>query len=152
MSYTTIDSVILDIIKSTRDNTNIFSNEMDALCALLGRSDPKYTLSYKKVINNNATDYYYRIWDITVGFLAETDASFDMIAEIYYEKGSKYHISIPFNMKAGDFQLIWHNTNVFSNILFGFHNIWFKNVKGDVKIIGCYLNNILRSSLSNNTC
>jgi hypothetical protein len=147
MSICDVNSIILDIINSAKKYENVFYNDIDALITLITNSDIEFTLSYKKLFDNNH-DNNFHIWDITIGFSAITDVSFDMMVDVYYEKGPKCHISIPVKMKAGEFQLIWHKTNVFPNIRMGFHNIWFKNVSGDVRIIGCHLNHILRNKLS----
>lgn len=93
---------------------------------LVDKDEYKDTTSRKVV--------HFRDSDVTVGFLADTKASFILCAGSPREP-----IRLPVTLEAGEFQLAWQNETLIPTIRFAFHDVWVESLQGSVRRISALL-------------
>lgn len=100
---------------------------------------------YQRILSSVERHEFYRGSDILVGFLAETDATFDIMVDLG-EGTAKQPIlkTIPWRMKAGEFRLAWLGRSIFPALRVVYTTLWLQNLRGSVRLIGCHLSDILR--------
>jgi hypothetical protein len=150
-----------DVIRSIQNNPNMTREEFNALYDILQKeNDSKkvYTLFETHLINSEVKDHHNRVLrnskDILVGFIADSDASFEIVItnnlDDFYDNKTSLYTVFPVTMKKGDFQLAWRDKNVIPSIKIVYSNLIIRNLVGNVRMIGTHLDSIYRRELAIN--
>jgi hypothetical protein len=155
----TIDEIIKSVIKDAKEGKNIFSNSKDAFYELVKKSKDHdssieenlpYSLFEVPLTNGSEDDALNgnpssdgNCGDITIGFLADTDVSFDIV--IYGNAGR-----LPVFIKKGEFYLAWRNVNIFPGFSSRFSSVWIENLNGSCRKICGFLDSPYRREITRN--
>jgi hypothetical protein len=155
----TIDDIIKSVIKDAKEGKDIFPMPKDAFYELVKKSKDynssieenlPYSLFEVPLTNgseddplNGETSIDGKCGDITIGFVADTDVSFDIV--IYGNAGR-----LPVVIKKGEFYLAWRNVNIFPGLCSRFSSVWIENLNGSCRKICGFLDSPYRREIAIN--
>lgn len=92
---------------------------------------------YRRISSNELKEEtLYRDCDVLVGFIADTDATFDLVLDNDGVWDSPVLTVVPFRMKAGEFCLAWRDKGVLPSVRMVYHHMWVQNLQGSVRRVG----------------
>jgi hypothetical protein len=141
-----LQELLAQICLSAKAQAKLYKSQLDAIYELRDNPATPFSLFELPLVTDPVKGRAYELdrrdsGDVLVGFIADTDASFTLVAHA----DTKHEF--PVAMAAGDFQLAWRNEAPFPCIRIVYHNLYSKDLKGGVRAICACLNSPMRREL-----
>jgi hypothetical protein len=135
-----LEDILEPLIKDAKEERDFYSTAREAM--FHGIKEGQLYSLYAAPLTDGPHDFDLGWSDIVVGFIANTDAEFRIMPE-----NCTGHEGFPVTMKKGEFQLAWRGQSILPLIRLVYHRVYYKDIKGSVRIVGALLEDDMRREL-----
>jgi hypothetical protein len=151
----TFDDLFPKILEDAKARRGLSTHYQDAINVLRGDAPPQYALFSAPLEDQTQYGYqrtkmgnmFYHRSDAVVGFIADTDATFDIVLDNEGYWNDPILKVFPVSMKAGEFRLAWRGKGIIPGIRIVHSSLWIQNLRGSVREVAVQLEQEVRREL-----